>query len=167
MSNKNRPIIKTKHNTFPKKVTITAPLTSDERQMYETLAYAEVGTLQARIADIMVRCKLVYQNLQAIRDIQNEGYPKADESKLIALTQINVGYLNEMFSLIQSTGGTHDQMQQDMSQLISETPTRTFDVEKINCTTIDINVNGLRLQNYELSNFDAETIKEIRRQCSN
>ena len=159
-----RPTINRK---FPKRVTISAPLTPDEIQMYQTLSFAELGSLQIKIVDMMARLRVMYQHLQAIREIQNDGYASKDVASLVAMTQLNVGILNEVLALVQSAGQTHDALQQDMTQLISESPTRSFEVERMDETTIDINVNGLRLQNYELSNFDAETIKEIRRQCSN
>jgi len=135
--------------------------------MYQTLSFAELGSLQIKIVDMMARLRVMYQHLQAIREIQNDGYASKDVASLVAMTQLNVGILNEVLALVQSAGQTHDALQQDMTQLISESPTRSFEVERMDETTIDINVNGLRLQNYELSNFDAETIKEIRRQCSN
>lgn len=160
----NRPTIKTKHNTFPKPVTITAPLNDDERQAYETMARAEIGSLQVKTADMMTRLRLFYSHLQAIRQIQADGYETKDVPDLVAITQLNVGILNDLLVLIRQAGETHDALQQDMTQLISDNPTRTVQVEKINCTTIDINMNGLRLENYPLSNFEPETVEQIRRQ---
>ena len=132
--------------------------------MYQTLSFAELGSLQIKIVDMMARLRVMYQHLQAIREIQNDGYASKDVASLVAMTQLNVGILNEVLALVQSAGQTHDALQQDMTQLISESPTRSFEVERMDETTIDINVNGLRLQNYELSNFDAETVEQIRRQ---
>jgi hypothetical protein len=134
--------------------------------MYQTLSFAELGSLQIKVVDMITRLRVMYQHLQAIREIQNDGYASKDVPSLVAMTQLNIGILNEVLALVQSAVQTHDVLQQDMTQLISESPTRSFEVERMDETTIDINVNGLHLQNYELSNFDAETIKEIRRQCS-
>ena len=133
--------------------------------MYQTLSFAELGSLQIKIVDMMARLRVMYQHLQAIREIQNDGYASKDVASLVAMTQLNVGILNEVLALVQSAGQTHDALQQDMTQLISESPTRSFEVERMDETTIDINVNGLRLQNYPLNNFEPETIEQIRRQC--
>lgn len=160
----NRPTIKTKHNSLPKQVTITAPLNADERQAYETMARAEIGSLQVKTADMMTRLRLFYSHLQGIRQIQADGYESKDVPDLVAMTQLNAGILNDLLVLIRQASETHNALQQDMAQLISDNPTRTVQVEKINCTTIDINMNGLRLENYPLSNFEPETVEQIRRQ---